>query len=201
MINPYNPHPPSLARQEPVSVRGWDPTYPIAPIRFASGQAVPPASHPGPGRITPPFGHNPKTGVPAENGAHTAPNGHVPEEMQRGGDVSLKRRRSKGPQHSAENEVEAGLALAGMGLGFSGEDVKPTGIADGETDLQSKGEGLSSPVKPRGGKKTKQVVEEGEKTKGAAGRKSCAECRRMKAKCDRVFPCSNCKSTAASGRI
>lgn len=25
------------------------------------------------------------------------------------------------------------------------------------------------------------------------GRKSCAECRRLKAKCDRVFPCSNCK--------
>jgi hypothetical protein len=24
-------------------------------------------------------------------------------------------------------------------------------------------------------------------------RKSCAECRRLKAKCDRVFPCSNCR--------
>lgn len=32
-----------------------------------------------------------------------------------------------------------------------------------------------------------------EKPPGKDMRKSCAECRRLKAKCDRVFPCSNCR--------
>ncbi|ORY31844.1 hypothetical protein BCR39DRAFT_465430 [Naematelia encephala] len=37
-------------------------------------------------------------------------------------------------------------------------------------------------------------VEEKPKKEGAKeGKKSCSECRRLKAKCDRVFPCSNCR--------
>lgn len=65
---------------------------------------------------------------------------------------------------SDDEEVEAGLALAGMAM-VKKEPTQP-----------------AKKVKKDEGKK-------GEKD----NKKSCSECRRLKAKCDRVFPCSNCR--------
>jgi hypothetical protein len=46
-----------------------------------------------------------------------------------------------------------------------------------------------SSASPQPNKKVKkEEAKKGEKD----NRKSCSECRRLKAKCDRVFPCSNC---------
>lgn len=75
---------------------------------------------------------------------------------------------------SDADEVEAGLALAGLGLGLTAGQVKQ------RRDSMS-------------GKKVKLEMKALEK-KGEAKdqKKSCAECRRLKAKCDRQFPCSNC---------
>lgn len=71
---------------------------------------------------------------------------------------------------SGAEEVEAGLALAGLGLGLTAGEVKA-----------------------RRDSVTKKVKKEDEKP-AKDGKKSCSECRRLKAKCDRVFPCSNCQS-------
>ncbi len=71
---------------------------------------------------------------------------------------------------SDAEEVEAGLALAGLGLGLTAGEMKS-----------------------RRDSVTKKVKTEDEKP-AKDGRKSCSECRRLKAKCDRVFPCSNCAS-------
>lgn len=52
--------------------------------------------------------------------------------------------------------------------------------------------------KPRIKTATKKEKAAASKAAAAAtgkGNKSCSECRRLKAKCDRVFPCSNCKYT------
>lgn len=53
-----------------------------------------------------------------------------------------------------------------------------------------------SPVPPRDARRAppKQTLTRKEANeKGKDMRRSCAECRRLKAKCDRVFPCSNCR--------
>ncbi|WVF69093.1 hypothetical protein IAT40_003867 [Kwoniella sp. CBS 6097] len=68
---------------------------------------------------------------------------------------------------SDPGEVEASLALAGLKRRDSAPMVKKT-KKEKESD-----------VKPKKADKD--------------GKKSCAECRRLKAKCDRVFPCSNCR--------
>ncbi|WVW85067.1 hypothetical protein I302_107103 [Kwoniella bestiolae CBS 10118] len=80
-------------------------------------------------------------------------------------------------QHDQDNarplsdpgEVEASLALAGL----KRRDSAP-----------------SSAKKP---KKEKEDSKAASKKAEKDGKKSCAECRRLKAKCDRVFPCSNCR--------
>ncbi|OCF44315.1 hypothetical protein I317_01760 [Kwoniella heveanensis CBS 569] len=68
---------------------------------------------------------------------------------------------------SDPGEVEASLALAGLKRRDSAPMVKKA-KKEKEAD-----------AKPKKGDKD--------------GKKSCAECRRLKAKCDRVFPCSNCR--------
>ncbi|WWD05220.1 hypothetical protein V865_003293 [Kwoniella europaea PYCC6329] len=70
---------------------------------------------------------------------------------------------------SDPGEVEASLALAGL----KRRDSAPT-----------------SGKKP---KKEKEDTKSSNKKADKDGKKSCAECRRLKAKCDRVFPCSNCR--------
>ena len=88
---------------------------------------------------------------------------------------------------SDAEEVEAGMALAGLGLGLTVDQVKArrdsmNGFHADET----------SPKKAKRDKVKKE--KEGKEVKEAKdGRKSCSECRRLKAKCDRVFPCSNCE--------
>ena len=68
---------------------------------------------------------------------------------------------------SDAEEVEAGLALAGMA-----NRAKKEPASAGQSQKKAK-------------------KDDGKKEKD--NRKSCSECRRLKAKCDRVFPCSNCE--------
>ncbi|ORX37085.1 hypothetical protein BD324DRAFT_424910 [Kockovaella imperatae] len=83
--------------------------------------------------------------------------------------VGLKRR------PSVVDEEIAGLALADLSAGLSIDEVKAR-----RDNLA----GAKSKKKPR--------KESNVKTENVA-KKSCSECRRLKAKCDRVFPCSNCR--------
>lgn len=90
--------------------------------------------------------------------------------------TGMKRRTSEEDERA--EEVAAGIALAGLGLAVS---VTPPANAVGAK---------------KGAKRSKKE-EAASKAKGDKdnNRKSCSECRRLKAKCDRQFPCSNCKST------
>ncbi|KAL1409129.1 hypothetical protein Q8F55_005956 [Vanrija albida] len=85
---------------------------------------------------------------------------------------------------SDAEEVEAGLALAGLGLinnkRRESESSPPNGSA-----------AASSSAQPSSAKKAKKEEKQGSTGGGKETRKSCQECRRLKAKCDRVFPCSN----------
>ncbi|CAD6563598.1 MAG: hypothetical protein TREMPRED_000005 [Tremellales sp. Tagirdzhanova-0007] len=71
---------------------------------------------------------------------------------------------------SDDVDVQAGLALAKLGLAMPPEEIKARRQS---TSLKKVRKEEEKPVKD--------------------GRKSCSECRRLKAKCDRVFPCSNCR--------
>jgi hypothetical protein len=82
-------------------------------------------------------------------------------------DRSSKRRSSDAEQ------VEAGIALAGLGLGY------PAAASE------------SRPKKDLPAGTAKKARKEETKTGKEGSKKSCAECRRLKAKCDRQFPCSN----------
>ena len=75
---------------------------------------------------------------------------------------------------SNADEEEAGLALAGLGHGLSAAQMK------------ARRDSVSTESVPKKAKKNPK------QDKGEM-RKSCSECRRLKAKCDRQFPCSNCK--------
>lgn len=70
---------------------------------------------------------------------------------------------------SDDDEVQAGFALAKLGSAMSPEELKAR----------------------RQSTSLKKVKKEDDKFV-RDGRKSCSECRRLKARCDRVFPCSNC---------
>lgn len=70
----------------------------------------------------------------------------------------------------SQEEEEAGLALAGLGMGLSAGEMRAR--RDSTT-------------------KKAKVTKSADKEKD--GKKSCSECRRLKAKCDRQFPCSNCE--------
>jgi hypothetical protein len=86
----------------------------------------------------------------------------------------IKRRTSEEEEHA--EEVEAGIALAGLGLAVS---VTPPANVAG--------------VK-KGSKRAKKEEPASKAKAEKDNRKSCSECRRLKAKCDREFPCSNCRS-------
>lgn len=82
---------------------------------------------------------------------------------------------------SEGSEVEASMALSGLGLALPhvshmlGSTIK-------------RRDEHSPRVTPTTQKKLRKDDKPAKDT-----RKSCAECRRLKAKCDRVFPCSNCR--------
>lgn len=79
---------------------------------------------------------------------------------------------------SDAEEVEAGLALATMAEQAKKASPKSSGVK-GNASLETN--------------TAKRVKKEDSAKKGEKdNRKSCSECRRLKAKCDRVFPCSNC---------
>ena len=54
--------------------------------------------------------------------------------------------------------------------------------------------GVANPILSTQANLKKIKSDEAKAKKMQEGKRSCAECRRLKAKCDRVFPCSNCKS-------
>ncbi|KAL7420726.1 hypothetical protein Q5752_004677 [Cryptotrichosporon argae] len=81
------------------------------------------------------------------------------------------RKRPSDPADAAE--IQAGLALAGMTM--AAQPRRASAGAGGGAGKKAKRE--SDDAKPA----------------GKEARKSCSECRRLKAKCDRVFPCSNCR--------
>lgn len=93
----------------------------------------------------------------------------MPYNPEMGGVNPMKRRPSDAEQ------VEAGMALATMAE-HAKKSSPRSAAANGGTGVKK--------VKKEDGKKTDKD-----------NRKSCSECRRLKAKCDRVFPCSNCEST------
>ena len=99
--------------------------------------------------------------------SHPAPSGTRPPH----GQANPKR-----PASSHSEEVEAGLALAGM-ASHSGRAARASSVGPS-----------ASPERKRKAEKD-----------GKDGKRSCAECRRLKAKCDRVFPCSNCKVSYRAG--
>ena len=110
--------------------------------------------------------------------------------------------RTQSQTGSGHEEVQAGMALANMGMGMSPNSYK------------ARSDGLATP--PDAGAQSKKPKVEKDKIKreeqdkikdfkketvevGPNGqplaKRSCAECRRLKAKCDRQFPCSNCQSS------
>jgi len=97
--------------------------------------------------------------------------------------ANAKRPRHTPRRPSNEEEVEAGFALAGLGLGLSPIQVRERRDSLLEQELED-------PPKPIIVPSTSAAAKKG--AKGGKGAKSCSECRRLKAKCDRVFPCSNC---------
>lgn len=90
-----------------------------------------------------------------------------------------------GPE-AGSDELEAGLALAGL----KRRESAPAPIPDGTPESVKRVKRENDDEKDEKKEKESQVKKRGEGLK-----KSCAECRRLKAKCDRVFPCSNCKSS------
>ena len=92
-------------------------------------------------------------------------------------DRGIKRSRDSSRRPSDADEVEAGLALAGMGMGLSAGEMRER-----------------SNSLDKGSKKPKKATKDDKAKKNdKENKKSCSECRRLKAKCDRVFPCSNCQ--------
>jgi hypothetical protein len=116
------------------------------------------------------------------------------------------------PQNGHE-EVQAGMALATMGMGISSNSMQArsdthatppdAGAGAGAQMKKAKTDKVKKEEKDKGDAKDKEKEKDkaadGKAEVGANGqplaKRSCAECRRLKAKCDRQFPCSNCMST------
>ena len=105
---------------------------------------------------------------------HTSDQAPQPQSSQQSSDSqqtsNLKRRPSD------QDEVEAGMTLTGLARKSSSPPTA-TATRRRKAPAAKKAKKEETPVK--------RVEKE--------SRKSCSECRRLKAKCDRVFPCSNCR--------
>jgi hypothetical protein len=96
-----------------------------------------------------------------------------------------KRPRLANRHPSDEDEREAGLALAGLGL-----STTPTG---GVPRLQSVPESEISQG-PNKRQRAKAVTKKNDRgSEPGRAQNACKECRRLKAKCDKQIPCSTCK--------
>lgn len=109
-----------------------------------------------------------------------------PIDQRRPSDIQQepKRPRITHRHPSDEEEREAGLALAGLGL---------SSIPTQSTRLQSVPESETSQGP---GKKARAKAAPVKKERGSEpgkGTNACKECRRLKAKCDKQIPCSTCK--------
>ncbi|WVQ73524.1 hypothetical protein IAR50_003098 [Cryptococcus sp. DSM 104548] len=90
--------------------------------------------------------------------------------------TSRPSKRARGSEErGGDAELEASMALAGL----KRRESAPSSV------LKKNSTGAKAEMAEE-----KTVVKKAEKPTNA---KSCAECRRLKAKCDRVFPCSNCR--------
>jgi hypothetical protein len=87
---------------------------------------------------------------------------------------------------SDEEEREAGLALAGLGLSLTPTLSADAAHGDSEHEGQDKKPTIKSTNKKGG-----RISETGK------ARNACKECRRLKSKCDKQIPCSTCRSHAA----
>lgn len=177
----YPPPPPHSYSSIPVHAQGqgqqqqpfrsdqphYDHTHPNT--SFAQNSYGPPHPHPHP---HPPIKTEPASGRDSSIGRRPS------REATSNSEAKRPRHISRRP--SDEEEVEAGFALAGLGLGLSPQQVRE------RRDIELEQEAAIKPSIP--------IAVPGKKAvKGGKGAKSCSECRRLKAKCDRVFPCSNCE--------
>jgi len=106
-----------------------------------------------------------------------------------------KRPRTNLRHPSDEEEREAGLALAGLGL--STTPTQAGGRLQSVPESESQGTGASK--KPRVKAAAAAAAKKNEKgQEPGKAQNACKECRRLKAKCDKQIPCSTCKSLPAS---
>jgi hypothetical protein len=92
---------------------------------------------------------------------------------------------------ASEKEIQAGQALADMNKRSTSPVRKRKTDTDGK---KAKKAAVAKDKEAKVAVKKEKDVGEGPKPKqGVESKKSCSECRRLKAKCDRVFPCSNCE--------
>ena len=155
----YPPPPPQTGRQHefrsPLSEEGKGVSLPS----MGSWAPPPPGPSPRTSQASPGWASGPPPiSFPAWRDPQVTP-GSAGRGAKRSGDDSAA---------SGTEEVEAGLALAGLGLGLTAGE------------MMARRDSMTKRSKPDEEKTPKD------------GRKSCSECRRLKAKCDRVFPCSNC---------
>lgn len=164
------PQPQPSPRHDPLTPPG-DQGRGVSLPSMGSWAPPPPIPSPRTPLISPGWG----SGPPPTNLPGWRDQAFVPQPQSAGRSVKRARDSLPGRQPSDAEEVEAGLALAGLGLGLTAGQVK------------ARRESMS----------VKSMKKEDETKPGRDGKKSCSECRRLKAKCDRVFPCSNCSQKFA----
>ena len=97
-----------------------------------------------------------------------------------------KRPRISHRHPSDEDEREAGLALAGLGLSSINQPKRLQSVPESESS--------QGPSKKQRAKAVPVKKERGQEP--GKGQNACKECRRLKAKCDKQIPCSTCKQPA-----
>ncbi|WWC88327.1 uncharacterized protein L201_003236 [Kwoniella dendrophila CBS 6074] len=156
------------------------------------------------GSWAPPTSNIPSSGVRNYSNQNQAPYGGSPDGMNGNGWSSVPPRPLLSEQQHWSQDQQGSYQSD-----HSFDSIKPmkrerdnqdhTGpLSDpGEMEASLALAGLKRRDSAPAGKKTKKEKDD---TKNASnkkgekdGKKSCAECRRLKAKCDRVFPCSNCR--------
>jgi len=109
----------------------------------------------------------------------------VEDHQRRPSDIQQepKRPRITHRHPSDEDEREAGIALAGLGLSSITQPTRLQSVPESETS--------QGPSKKQRAKAVPVKKERG--SEPGKGQNACKECRRLKAKCDKQIPCSTCK--------
>jgi hypothetical protein len=101
-----------------------------------------------------------------------------------------KRPRTNFRHPSDEEEREAGLALAGLGLSTTPTQAVGRLQSVPESESQKQGQGTSKKPRTKAAAAAVKKVDRG--SEPGKGQTACKECRRLKAKCDKQIPCSTC---------